>query len=181
MRRAGRVNEGEGKMLIRRSGEADLGALRDLWRTTWLDSYASRLGPAADEIIETALQDDAVRSMFAGGGGCCVAEDGQEIVGSLCFAERGAVAFVWGMYVHPARQRCGVGTALIRDAARSLRRADWIDLSTVDDRALEFYRKLGFAEQGPGEVELFPHVVVPTIRLMAAIRDLRLDPQVSTA
>ena len=100
-----------------------------------------------------------------------------DLVGSLCFAERGTVAYVWGNYVHSTCQRSGVGTALIRQAAQDMVLANRINLLTVDDGAFAVCRKLGFVDEGPGEVELFKGLSVPARRLATAIRNIRLNPR----
>ena len=77
------------------------------------------------------------------------------------------------MYVRPDQQRRGIGTALIRRAVQGFTNAEWVDLSAVDDKALAFYRHLGFVEQGPGEVTLVSELRVATTRLVASVSDLR--------
>ena len=162
-------------MLIRPLSQNDLDALRSLWRITWRDTYGAELGPRAALVIDASVDGDAIQSMFTPDGGCLVAIEDGEILGSVCFVERGPVAYVWGMYVRPSHQRAGIGTRLLRRAASTFQNAEWVDCSAVDARALAFYRKLGFADQGPGEVELFQGVRRPTIRLVIAARDL-CDP-----
>ena len=160
-------------MLIRAIVEADSHALREMGRETWRDSYGTRVGPRADAAIAASLDGDAIRSMFADDGGCLVALDAEALLGSVCFVERRTIAYVWGLYVRPDHQRGGIGTALIRQAVRTFTSAEWVDLSAVDDQALAFYRKLGFVEQGPGEVDLVAKLTVATTRLIASVSDLR--------
>lgn len=164
-------------MLIRPIVEADIDTLREMWRETWRDSYSIRVGPSADAAIAASLDGDAIRSMFADDGGCLVALDAEALVGSVCFVERRTIAYVWGMVVRPGRQRRGIGTALILQAVQAFTSAEWVDLSAVDDQALAFYRRLGFVEQGPGEVDLVSEFRVATTRLVAAVGNLRVIPQ----
>ena len=99
-----------------------------------------------------------------------------EIVGSVCLAERRGVGYVWGMYVHPAHRRRGMGAALLRQAARAMDGARRLELSTTTAASAAFYRHLGFAVEGGSDFELFPGVVRPSTWLGIAAQVLRDGP-----
>ncbi len=94
---------------------SDIDTLREMWR----DSYGVLLDPRGDGAIAASLDADAVRSMFAEAGGCLVALNAEALVGSVCFAKSRGIAYIWGMYVQPDRQRRGIGTANPAGCTRS--------------------------------------------------------------
>ena len=155
---------------------SDLPALQALWRATWLDTYGPVLGPGRLHLIAEAVAEPEVRTMFAddGGGFVGIVEGG--IVGSVSFAERHGVGYVWAMYVHPAHRRRGMGAALLRQAARAMDGARRLELSTTTAASAAFYRHLGFAVEGGSDFELFPGVVRPSTWLGLAAQVLRDGP-----
>lgn len=88
-----------------------------------------------------------------------VAETGKEVVGFVLGTWDGARAFLFKMSVHPGFQRQGIGTMLLREAARVYRvmGAVTIGLSAADgtggesNNAVRFWEKLGF-EQIPARL-----------------------------
>ena len=155
---------------------SDLPGLEALWRATWRDTYGAVLGADRLHLIDEAVAEPAVLTMFADDGGGLVAVVGGGIAGSVCFAERHGTGYVWGMYVHPAHQRRGIGTALLQRAAREMDGAERLELSTTTPAAAAFYRRLGFAVEGGSPFELFPGVVRPSTWLGIAARALRDVP-----
>ena len=148
-------------------------ALRALWRATWRDTYGPVLGADRLHLIDQALAEPEIRSMFAPDGGGFVGVVADGIVGSVCFAERHGIGYVWGMYVHPAHQRRGIGTALLRRAADAMVGAERLELSTITPAATAFYRHLGFAVEGGSDFALFPGVLRRSTWLRIDARTLR--------
>lgn len=157
-------------MLIRSIVDADRPALRTLWRETWADTYGDVLGPERRHLVDDAVGEAGMAMMLPEDGRALGAFEGEEARGTICFAERASVARVWGMYVHPAHQRTGVGSALMRRALGSFVSAERVELSTSNPRALAFYRRLGFVDDGLGELEIFPDVRVPARSLRRGLR-----------
>ncbi len=155
---------------------SDLPALQALWRATWLDTYGPVLGPGRLHLLAEAVAEPEVRTMFAADGGGFVGVVAGEVVGSVCFAERHGIGSVWGMYVHPAHRRRGMGVALLRHAARAMDGARRLELSTTTATTAAFYRHLGFVDEGGSDFELFPGVVRPSTWLGIAAQVLRDGP-----
>lgn len=156
--------------------ERDLRALQAMWRETWRDTYGPVLGPGRLYLVDDAVAVPDVMDMFAADGGGFVGLVEDAIAGSVCFAERHGIGYVWGMYVHPAHQRRGLGTALLARAACAMRGADRLELSTPTPAAAAFYSHLGFAENGTSEFELFPGIVLASTRFAVAADVLRDGP-----
>ncbi|MBB4952856.1 ribosomal protein S18 acetylase RimI-like enzyme [Agrobacterium vitis] len=70
--------------------------------------------------------------MLPGSGerGYCIA-DGQDIQASAIVVERGSVAYLWGMYVHPNCQRQWLGSMLLKGVASQI-----VTSSDIEIRAL---------------------------------------------
>lgn len=81
-----------------------------------------------------------------------VAETGGKVVGFVLGTWDGARAFLFKMSVHPEFQKRGIGTMLVKEAARVYRGmgAVTIGLSAADgtggeqNNSVEFWKKLGF-------------------------------------
>jgi ribosomal protein S18 acetylase RimI-like enzyme len=161
---------------IRPLAADDLEAARRLWRATWTATYGPVVGPERAYLIEDALRDVKLRALMPPDGGrrgFCAELHG-ELLGTACFAERESVAYLWGMYVDPAHQRTGIGSALVRRVVDDIHKAEWIDLSvlTTSPGALAFYLRLGFARQGDREMEVFEGFRVPSIGMAAEVAAL---------
>lgn len=119
---------------IRDVSEGDRYGLRDLWAATWSATYAPLIGQAALSEMVRALTGLDLSAMLPPKNEehASLAARAGRIVGSTIMAERGRVAFFWGMYVHPAEQRQGVGTALLGHVVYRLRCA-----TSIKVRALE--------------------------------------------
>ena len=80
--------------------------MRDLYGATFTATYGPALGPTALAAMLAALDASELRHMVPGKDErAAVAVLVGQVVGSAMSAERGRVAYLWGMYVHPVRQR----------------------------------------------------------------------------
>lgn len=140
-------------MQIRPCREADLKALRDLLVTVWHDTYdaiygAERVAALTDrwhaiETLKAQLRRPNARDL--------VADDAGIIVGnaSATFPD-GRTVKLHRLYVHPSRQKEGVGAGLLRAVRTAFPEAEAIALEVepANERAIAFYRKHGFTEAG---------------------------------
>ena len=145
-------------LVVRDACEADRDGLRGLWGATFAATYGSTL---EQPVLAAMLADlDAgPRSLLPGTDErAALAAIAGRFVGTAIAAKRGRVAYLWGMYVHPAHQRRGIGTALLRHVA------DWLCASTVIEArvlasspwAMNFYRRHGFQQVGEELFEAAP-------------------------
>ncbi|MEF2072256.1 GNAT family N-acetyltransferase [Consotaella aegiceratis] len=153
----------------------DGSALVDLWRQTWIATYEGQLGrPATDKML-AQLRDQGCSAMISGNDetALCAVCDGM-IVGSAIFAERGGTAYLWGMYVHPAFQRQGIGESLLAavSAACSGRRLE-VQVLKTSLAALLFYRKAGFSDLGEVEAD-----IMLSVKAQVVVMGRRLDSEV---
>ena len=142
---------------------ADASDLRDLHLVTWAVTYRDRASEPwyAECIAAHAKRDwaEILRVESGRGGGVLTARLDGRIVG-LCqhgpaedpeHVDEG-VGHIYRLYVHPARQRAGVGRALLTAALESMREASdnlatlWV-LET-DLGAQAFYERLGWTADG---------------------------------
>lgn len=74
------------------------------------------------------------------------AYDNRNLIGLIRMVGDGeTIVFIQDLLVHPAHQRKGIGTALIRAAAEQFRNVRQIQLTTDDStKTVEFYKSLGF-------------------------------------
>jgi len=76
-----------------------------------------------------------------------VAEEGGKPVGLLRGVYDGSKALIHIVSVHPEHQRRGIGTALVREAARRFKARGATNLAvTVPGDNLEFWKKLSFRQ-----------------------------------
>jgi ribosomal protein S18 acetylase RimI-like enzyme len=145
--------------------EPDLPSLRDFYRTVWRATYERTLGPAAVDILISGLEKSDLKHLLpsqsrrAG-----IADFGGLPVGTAFITEKDGIGYLWGMYVQPAWQRRGVGSALLRYVTN--RPTQIVSLETqvhvASLQARAFYLKTGFREIGrkssevaPGQIEEF--------------------------
>ncbi|NKE34512.1 GNAT family N-acetyltransferase [Natronococcus sp. JC468] len=146
-------------MEIRPAATDDRESLRRIARETWHDTYEELSDETIDETIDDWYGDEELeRALSEPGTAVLVAEDDGEVVGFAHGVVQGEEGDVLRMYVRPARQREGIGTALherlredLEDFNMSLMRA--IDLAS-NEGGREFYEGLGFERTGDGEVEI---------------------------
>jgi ribosomal protein S18 acetylase RimI-like enzyme len=136
-------------MEIRRATEADADVMQRLWDEFSVEATFTPYAPAA---FETALLTDHI---------ALVAEEHGEAVG-MVFANLSSPHFGWvfGLYTRPQSRRRGVGRALMRAIAGTLRdegrRYVVLSVDTPNEDARGFYERLGFADQARilrGDVE----------------------------
>jgi ribosomal protein S18 acetylase RimI-like enzyme len=141
-------------MFVRTAGERDLPAVRALLVETWHDTYDAIYG--VDKV--TAITDDwhSIASLAARidrpNSEFLVADDGQRIAG-MAFAsvvDDGKTVMLSQLYVAPDRQGRGVGGMLFDEITSCFPDADKVRLEVEEknDKAIAFYRGLGFSEAG---------------------------------
>lgn len=128
-----------------------------LWRETWTATYGPSLGQTALNKMLEDLAENGTASMLPGSGerGYCIA-DGRGIQASAIVVERGAVAYLWGMYVHPSCQRQGLGSILLKGAVSQIVTAANVEVRVLPNSpwAVSFYQKLGLVETGTEDFEV---------------------------
>lgn len=147
-------------MEIRPATANDFGTIREVAHRSWDAAYADLLD---DDVITDTVEDwysnDTLSDALDEPGTVfLVATDGDRIVGfchGVCQDDEGDVL---RLYVDPDRWDEGVGTRLherLRDDLLdfNMKRMRAIVLAD-NDRGNRFYRDLGFAKTGEGEVEL---------------------------
>jgi ribosomal protein S18 acetylase RimI-like enzyme len=158
-------------VLIRTWRKADLPAVHEIARETFLDAYGSFI---PRDVLEEYLGRRLTRENFARYLGA------RHLVGLLAVEDGRPAAFarfrheipegrayLGSLYVRPAFQGCGIGTRLLREAERlALRRglpALWVGVMTQNTPALAWYQRESFlfVEEKPfsmGRVEV-PHLI----------------------
>ncbi len=161
---------------LRPVGAGDADGLLALWRETWTATYREALGPDGLAAMLADLDREGLSGMIAPGDAracCAVSQD--RIVGSVVFAERGGVAYLWGLYVRPDHQRSGLGRRLLLWAAARVEKAETLEIRVLATSAgaLGFYRKEGFREVGGEDTVLPGGVRAPTLVMAAAVASLK--------
>jgi ribosomal protein S18 acetylase RimI-like enzyme len=138
-------------------------ALRDLHVATWAATYRGRVPDPwyREELAAHRRKDwaDIVRRKMALGGGVLAARFNSRLVGLCQYGpteddddDASRVGHVHRLYVDPARQRSGVGRALLTESTDRLRRSGLSDATlwvmAADDRARAFYESLGWRPDG---------------------------------
>jgi ribosomal protein S18 acetylase RimI-like enzyme len=143
-------------------------ALRDLHLTAWEVTYRDRAaeGWYSEGLAAHADRDwvEIVRSQAASGGGVLSAISDGSIIGLCQYGptedpdqDPGHVGQIHRLYVHPARQRAGVGRSLLAAAVTRLRESGantatlWVLES--DLRARSFYKRLGWKPDGARKIQ----------------------------
>jgi ribosomal protein S18 acetylase RimI-like enzyme len=154
----------------------DTADLLDLWRDAWTATYGPSLGQNALSAMLEDIERKGTASMLPGSGerGYCVASDHQ-ILGSAIVAERGAIAYLWGMYVHPSQQRKGLGSRLLRGVAATIETAEKVEVRVLvsSPMAIGFYRKHGFTETSDETIEILDSVKASALVMSANIESLK--------
>ncbi|OLP44325.1 GNAT family N-acetyltransferase [Rhizobium oryziradicis] len=147
-----------------------------LWRDTWTATYGPSLGLAALDSSLKDLAQNGTASMLPGFGelGYCMA-DGQDIRASAIVVERGTVAYLWGMYVHPSCQRQGLGSLLLKGVASEIATSSDIEIRALptSSSAISFYQKHGFVETGTEDTELTGGVSAKTLIMSVSVERLK--------
>lgn len=141
-------------MFVRTASERDLGKIRELLVETWHATYDSIYGIA--RVTEITNDWHSLLSLKARltlpNSEFLVADDGKEI-GGMAFAAMAAgskTVMLRQLYVHPARQRRGIGAMLLGEIETAFPDAALIRLEVEEANrpAVEFYRAHGFAKVG---------------------------------
>jgi ribosomal protein S18 acetylase RimI-like enzyme len=140
---------------------ADARRLRDLHRLTWEATYRDRAGESwhKQQLAAHALRDwgEIVRTQIARGGGVLIAKRDEAIVGFCQYGpgeddDSARAGHIYRLYVHPARQRSGVGRSLLAASLERLRqtgaRAATLWVLKSDRRARAFYERMGWEPDG---------------------------------
>jgi len=142
---------------------AEATALRDLHLTTWEVTYRDRAREAwyGERLAAHAVRDwgEIVRCQAARGGGVLIARCNELAVGLCQYGptddhdhDPEQVGHIHRLYVHPARQRTGIGRSLLTASVDRLREGGahtatlWV-LET-DQGAKAFYERLGWQSDG---------------------------------
>lgn len=115
----------------------------------------------ADEVEDRVLVVARIQGKLAGMG-----------VGVL----RHRTFYVWGFYVDPAKQRCGVGRRIMEELCRDLADDVLIEVQvyTQSHDAVAFYTALGLTTTGQTKSELFPGQTCILAIMSVKRADLRL-------
>lgn len=139
---------------IERARLADVGAIQQVLRETWLDTYSPYLAQSTLDQVSSVWHDTerlAARitdlSIFF-----AVARTGARDICGLVAAQRRPpnVLFIYRLYVRPEHQHQGVGTALFNATLEQFPGIERILLQVLsaNEKALAFWHKLGFTESG---------------------------------
>jgi len=146
---------------IRAASDDDVAAIRAVGELTWPPTYAFAGDEYVARGIATWWSDEATRRTLATTTTLVAVLDGQVVgVGNLDL--RRDPPTIWKLYVVPAAQGTGAGSALIRELV-ALAGGATVTLEYVDgnDRAAAFYQRHGFREvrRQPPEEAGWPETV----------------------
>ena len=144
---------------IRPATQSDREAIREVARDAWHETYDELDPETVDQTVDAWYDDEAfANALDEPGTAVRVAEHDREVVGFTHGVVHEDEGDVLRMYVHPAHQGRGIGTALHERLRENLedfnmRRMRAIDLVS-NEGGQAFYERLGFERTGEGEVEL---------------------------
>ncbi len=144
---------------IRQAGIDDLDVVREIFQSAALWNVGDRETLLAHPEALVLPDDDLV----AGRTRAAVDDDGQ-VVGFATVRHRGRRSWeLEDLFVDPAHMRRGVATLLVKDllAAAAAQDVDHIKV-TANPHAMEFYRSVGFVDDGVTETRFGP---APVLRL----------------
>lgn len=142
---------------------ADAAALQSLHITTWMATYRGLVPESFYRERSTAHRDrdwaDLVRRQRAGGGGVLIARSYGRIDGLCQYGPTEdndddplEVAQVHRLYVHPLRQRQGIGRSLLSRATARLQGQGMVEVTLwvleSDSGGRAFYKHLGWQSDG---------------------------------
>ena len=132
--------------MIRPARPDDLDALIEVGRRAWLSAFAQTAPFGL--IARWASSDVTVEHYTRYWPDMHVLEEESRILGLV----QPARDEINGLWVHPAYQGTGAGTALLRGGERLIREAGhttaWLHCSVMNPRALGFYLHRGYVETG---------------------------------
>jgi len=132
---------------IRQATAGDADAIAAVVREAWLAANGALL--PGDTVAKLA-QSSHLGGFVAGEWlSVRVAELDGAIVGAVGVNPAGVI---WMLYVHPAYQRCGVGSALYDNAIGAMRKAGsrkaLLEVMAANENAVAFYRARGWVPEG---------------------------------
>jgi ribosomal protein S18 acetylase RimI-like enzyme len=138
---------------LRRARAADADLIADLHTASWRTAYR---GLVLDRFLDSGLAQQRRRHWRATMAGTrprdlvLIAEDGKGPAGFISvWVRRGSPAFIDNLHAHPARRRQGVGSFLMKEAARLLaalgQRAAYLWVLDNNLAARRFYAAIGGA------------------------------------
>ena len=136
--------------LVRPAFATDLASVRDVLVETWHDTYDPIYG--ADRVTEITDDWHSLESLARGlrreGHAFLVAERGVEIVGTASATRVGGLITLNRLYVRPAHQGEGLGSALLDASLAQFQGAARIrlEVETHNTKGRSFYARRGFAE-----------------------------------
>jgi len=133
---------------IRRSGEADLGAILAVVNDA---AQAYRGVIPADRWHDPYMPAEELESEISDGVVFWVAEEEGRLLGVMGIQDKGDVALVRHAYVAPATQGKGVGTRLLRHVGSLAEKPILIGTWAAASWAIEFYERNGFTVVPDGE------------------------------
>lgn len=140
---------------IRSAGEADLPKVQTLLAETWRDTYRPFHGDHVVEAMIAHWHSDAslARRLHRPDSEFLVADDGRQLAG-MAFAAMSRktpkLANLHQLYIHPLWQGQGIGTDLFAEIETCFPDADrmHLEVTVENERAFDFYTKVGFREIG---------------------------------
>jgi ribosomal protein S18 acetylase RimI-like enzyme len=145
---------------------ADADALQTLHLLTWKATYRDHAAEPwyGEQLAAHGLRDwqEIVRTQAAHGGGMLIAREPDAIIGFSQYGPAeddgsGVIGHIHRLYVHPARQRTGVGRSLLAASVERLRqngaRAAALWVLESDQRARAFYERMGWKPDGARSAE----------------------------
>ena len=144
---------------VRLAKEEDVYEIRNLQKETWLATYPSKKeGISVSEVKEVFANDDTPegrakmeeRKLRYKDPNLCtwVAETDGKIIGFCVGKKEPEYNRVSALYVHPDRQRKGIGRQLMLKTLEWLgkERGVLVNVATYNLGAISFYKKFGFSE-----------------------------------
>ncbi len=132
---------------IRPAAASDSNAIAALVREAWLAANQSLL--PGDTMARLAQSNHLAGFVAGEWHSVRVAEFEGEIVGAVGVNPAGVI---WMLYVHPAYQGCGVGSALYDDAIGTMKEAGSrkavLEVMASNENAVAFYRSRGWVPEG---------------------------------
>ena len=165
-------------LTIRELSNADHDDVRWHLARCWRETYTKIIGTVQVEEMVASL-DKPDLGMFAPDGIAMVAVEksdgspstamGDSLVGTAIAAERHGIGYIWGMYVSPQKQRCGIGKELISEInclLPSARQFSVVVLKASSD-ANTFYQALGFSSTATVDHKLSTGKTLPAMTMVS--------------
>ncbi len=132
---------------VRPASATDAEAISALVRETWLETNRDLL--PGDTVAKIAHSSRLAGFVAGEWTSVRVAVMGEEIVGVVGVNPAGVI---WMLYVHPAYQGCGIGSALYNHAIVQMKEAGsrkaQLEVLAANENAVAFYRARGWVPEG---------------------------------